>query len=136
MKITIDTHNSSREEVAELKEYLEKKCWDFKTDEKEEVLYILSDDSINGVKLNEKIRHEELFEYTITHRESFIDELTRWISEATKDKELMKSNLKMLMEVEDEYILSSVSTNAYLYNGCADFNNTCKELLKLNKSLK
>ena len=29
MTVTINTHYSSREEVEELKEYLEKKCWDF-----------------------------------------------------------------------------------------------------------
>jgi len=47
----------------------------------------------------------------------------------------MKQDLKMLMQVEDEYILSSISTNNYLYKGCSEFENTCKELLELNKSL-
>ena len=30
MKIEIDTHNSTREEVKELVEYLEENCWDFR----------------------------------------------------------------------------------------------------------
>lgn len=38
MKITIDTHYCSKEELKELKKYLTKKCWDFKTEEKKEIL--------------------------------------------------------------------------------------------------
>lgn len=137
MKIIINTHHCTREELAELKEYLEDKSWDFKIDEtiKEEILYVLGDDTINGVVLNEKIEADDLFEYKITHRESFIDKLTRWIGEATKDKELMKEDLKMLLNVTDEYIFSSNSTNSYLYQGCSEFNKTCEELLELDNSL-
>ena len=98
--------------------------------------YVLGEDTINGIKINERIQQEELFEFEIRHRESFIEELIRWISEArSSDKELMKDDLQELMKVEDEYILSSVSTNNYLYKGCAEFENTCKELLELNKTL-
>ena len=97
--------------------------------------FILSSNAINGVKLNVKIEEEQLFEYEIIHRESFIDELIRWISEANNHKQLMKDDLKMLMCVKDEYILSSISTNNYLYNGCSGFENTCKELLELNENL-
>ena len=81
---------------------------------------LTSEDTINvagsgGVKLNEKIRQEDLHEYSIVHRESFIDELTRWITEArSSDKALMQEDLKMLMDVEDEYIFSSNSTNSYI----------------------
>ena len=35
MEITVDTHNCSREELEELKEYLEENCWDFKTNEQQ-----------------------------------------------------------------------------------------------------
>lgn len=97
--------------------------------------HILTEDAINGVKIAEIIRQEELHEYSIDHRESFIDELIQWITEATTDKILMKEDLKTLMLVEDDYILSSNSTNSYLYTGCIEFNDTCKELLELNESL-
>ena len=98
--------------------------------------FILSDNAINGITINERIQQEELFDYQIRHRESFIDELINWISEArSTDKELMKADLKMLMKVKDDYILSSISTNDYLYKGCAEFENTCKELLELNETL-
>lgn len=101
-----------------------------------EIKYILGEDSINGIKLNEKIEQEDLCEYVIRHRESFIEDLISWISEArSNDKQLMKNDLQMLLKVEDEYILSSISTNSYLYHGCAKFENTCKELLELNKTL-
>ena len=97
--------------------------------------YTLGDDSINGIKINEKIRNEELHEFSIVHRESFIDELIRWISEASKDKELMKQDLKMLMMLEDEYILSSNSTNDYIHQQDARFNETCEQLLEINSTL-
>ena len=152
MIITIDTTNCSREEVQELKDYLEENCWNWKTDEKEEIeeeekpKYVLTDDGIfvsgsKGVTLNEKINDEELFEYRITHRKDFIDELIRWIGEAgmnssrAADKVLMEDDLKMLMDLDDEYIFSSVSTNAYISSEDSNFNETCEELIVLNNSL-
>ena len=97
--------------------------------------FILTEDCINGIKLNDKIREEELHEFSIIHRESFIDELIRWISEATQDKELMKQDLKELMTWDDEYILSSNSTNHYIGINSSDYEETCIELLELNKTL-
>jgi len=103
--------------------------------EKEAVEYVLGDNTINGIQLNDKIRQNELHEYYITHRESFIDELIGWISETTKCKELMKQDLKMLMAWDDEYILSSNSTNSYIGKDSSEFNETCKEILEINIKL-
>lgn len=98
--------------------------------------YILSDNSINGVEINESIFDEEMFEYRIIHRQSFIDELYGWIGHANGyDKELMIDDVEMLSEVKDEYIFSSISTNEYIYSGCSNFEETCEELLELNKTL-
>jgi hypothetical protein len=144
MKITIDTHYCSREELAELKEYLENKCWDFTTDEKvvEGVhKYELREDGIyevgsHGVTLNEIIQQDELHEYSIIDRKDFIDELIRWISEAkSTDKEMMKQDLFMLQEWEDDYIFSSNSTNSYIRQGDSDFDKTCEELIEINAGL-
>ena len=44
MIITIDTHNCSREELQELKDYLSNNSWDFSTDEEAE------DDSIYSLR--------------------------------------------------------------------------------------
>jgi len=143
MKITVDTHHCSREELAELKEYLEAKSWDFKTDETEEVeqsKYTLQEDGINirgshKVVLNEKIRDEDLHEYYIVERKDFIDELIGWILEARNDKELMKQDLEMLMDRTDDYMFSSNSTNSYIFEGDSNFDETCKELIELDESL-
>jgi len=97
--------------------------------------FILTEDSINGIQINDKIRNEELHEFSIIHRDSFIDELIRWISEASKDKELMKQDLKELMTWTDEYILTSNSTNHYIGIDSPDYEETCMELLKLNENL-
>ena len=103
---------------------------------------LTSEDTIHvsgsgGVKLNSKIRHEDLHEYSIVHRTSFIDELIRWITEArnASDKALMEADLKMLMDVEDEYIFSSNSTNSYITKSDSEFDETCKQLIELNKTL-
>ena len=142
MKIIIDTHFSSREEVEELKDFLSKNCWSFKiegSNHEEKPLYTLSENAINDISINEKIRDEELFEYKIIDRKDFISDLIGWISEADRarrgDVELMKEDLDMLMGVKDNYIFSSISTNDYIYEGCSDFNKTCEDLLELNKSL-
>ena len=139
MKITIDTHYCSKEELKTLTNYLKKHCWDFKVEEKpkfKEEKYVLTDNSINGVSIKEKINDEELFEYRIIDRKNFIDELIGWISEAkSTDKEVMKQDLEMLLKVEDDYIFSSINTNDYIYTGCSEFYETCKKLLELNSSI-
>lgn len=100
--------------------------------------YTLGDDTINGVKINERIREEDLFEYKIIHRESFIDELIGWIGECKRpsERQLMKDDLKYLFTIEDEYIFSSSSTNEYITKNMGIFTNTCEELLELSDSLK
>lgn len=95
--------------------------------------YILSEDAINGIDIKEV----KLFEYRITDRVNFLDELIGWIGEAKgNNKVLMKEDLELLMNVKDDYIFSSISTNKYLYVGCDEFEETCKELLELNSEQK
>ena len=91
----------------------------------------------HGVTLNEKIRDEELFEYIIIDRKDFIEDLIGWISEANStNKQMMKDDLEMLMNVKDDYIFSSISTNEYITKDDSNFNETCEEIIELNESLK
>jgi len=143
MEIIINTHNCSREELQELKDYLSNNSWDFKTNEEEEddSIYSLRDNAIFSLlgkgetKIHELISNQELFEYTIIDREEFINTLIGWIGEATQDKELMKQDLFMLQEWDDEYIFSSISTNEYIRQGDSNFNELCENLLALNESI-
>jgi hypothetical protein len=145
MKITIDTVNCSREEVQELKDYLEENCWNWKADEVEEeeekeTLYVLGEDldynfTINGIVLNEKIRDEQMHEYEIVERDELINNLIGWIGEGSKDSTLMRQDLEMLMNWDDEFILSSISTNAYIRQGDSEFDENCKAILDLHESL-
>ena len=100
-------------------------------------MYTLEEDSINGVKIDEGIFDYEKSEWKIIHRESFIDELYHWISEAIRadraDTQLMKDDLFMLAKWDDEYIFSNISTNDYIGENDSRFNETCEELLELNK---
>ena len=103
-------------------------------------MYKLTEDSINGIKINKKIFQEELSDWTIRHRESFIDELFGWMGEALRagrtDAELMKEDLFMLNDWEDEYIFSNISTNIYAGEKQEQFNEICEELIELTRNLK
>jgi len=90
---------------------------------------------INGIEIPNEIFDEEKVEFKIVEREIFIDDLIDWISECkTSDKQLMKDDLKMLMQINDEFILSSTGTNHYLYGNSEEFNNKCEEILNLVKN--
>ena len=85
---------------------------------------------INKTKIPTKIFDEELVNYRIEDRESIIDNLIMWISECrSSDKQLMKDDLKLLINLDDEFILSSIRTNHYLYGNSEEFNNQCEEIL-------
>ena len=97
--------------------------------------FILTENSINGVKLNDKIREDELHEFSIVHRESIIDELISLISSSNDNNELVKLDLKELMNWNCDYILSSNRTNCYIGVDSCDYNEICTGLLKLNENL-
>ena len=82
---------------------------------------------INNIEINE----DALIAYCIEDREFFIDKLIDWISEARKetDKELMKQDLKMLIKRDDKYMLSSLFTNEYLFQGSEQFDRECGDIL-------
>lgn len=104
----------------------------------ENLFTIIGYEEINNTKLNEKIFDEALHEYRIENRLNFIDNLIDWISEATQCREIMKEDLKYLINLEDEYIFSSISTNEYIAKSddLEKFNGICKELFELNNQLK
>jgi hypothetical protein len=57
--------------------------------------------------------------YRLVNREQQINDLCMWISEATgsdrkNDLYLMKEDLKYLMSLEDEEVLSNLSTNEFI----------------------
>ena len=90
---------------------------------------------INGIEIPNEIFNEEKVEYNIEYREDFINTLINWIGEASwNNKQLMKDDLKMLINIDDEYILSSIGTNHYLYGNSEEFNKVCEEILELVKN--
>lgn len=125
----------------ELLQYAEREWTDLETEEIE-AFELLDYNLIRNVytketiEISKKIFDEELFEYRIEHRESFSDDLCRWIGESNKDSALMKQDLKLLMNMDDEYIFSSISTNEYICSTDPEFIQTCKDLIELNNSLK
>ena len=47
----------------------------------------------------------------------------------------MMEDLKMLLTWEDDYIFSSISTNEYVRQQDSEFDELCKELIELNKTI-
>ena len=91
---------------------------------------------INNIEIIDDIFQEELFDYGIIHRESFLEDLRTWITEATTDKYLMEQDLELLEDIDDVYLFSSFGTNDYIYEECDNFNETCENLLELNEKVK
>jgi len=97
---------------------------------------------INGVLIDEKIFDEEKVDYRPVFREDQIDNLINWISEASgsnreSDLYLMKEDLKYLINLSDEMVFSSLSTNEFIARSddLEEFNEICKEILEINKIL-
>lgn len=92
--------------------------------------------TINGAAINEVIFEHEMVDYKVVDRSQLIDDLISWIAECgpgrDSDRYLMKQDLKYLITVPDEYIFSSISTNDYIVQGDEEFDNLCREILKLN----
>jgi len=106
-----------------------------------EVKYILSEDGIlkvgsHGVTLNDKIRNQELHEYSIAEVDDITSNLMRWIAEGNNDSGMMRQDLEMLIKCGERYVLTSNSTNSYLIQGDSEFDETCEELMELNNNLK
>ena len=93
--------------------------------------------SINGIELKEEIEHEELSNYQIRDIEDFRDNLIDWISEATKDREIMKEDLKYLFTKVDKFMFSSIITNEYIcFSDNPDrFNEIAEEFIQLSKQV-
>lgn len=95
---------------------------------------------INGQVINEKIFNEELIDYRLVDREYQIEHLCMWITESKSenDKRLMLEDLKYLMNLSDELVFSSITTNEFIAksDNPKEFNSICEEIIKLNKEIK
>ena len=89
---------------------------------------------INATKIPNKVFYLELTEYKIEDRECLIHNLIQLISECRGSRENEKiemiADLKMIMNLDEEFILSSISTNHYLYGNSDEFNTQCEEILR------
>jgi len=97
--------------------------------------YIKDLNKKENILIKEKIFDEELFEYKIADREDLVQDLIQWISESSNKKDLMTEDLKMLLTWEDDYIFSSINTNEFIRQQDSKFDELCKELIELNKTI-
>lgn len=91
---------------------------------------------IDWIYIEDKIFEESLYEYEIRYREDLIDNLIDRISECkNSDKILMKEDLKLLIDMDDILILSSIETNDYIDSTDIAYWLHCNNILKLNREL-
>lgn len=103
--------------------------------ESSEKEYMLGYNSINGIEILDEIIDNQLFDYEIVDRENIIDNLIDYLCDAKgHDRILMKEDLKTLINIDDEYIFSSISTNDFIDKSSSNFNDICKELLEFNEN--
>ena len=91
--------------------------------------------TINDIKkINNKIIPDDYFQdekvdYIIVVREYLIDDLFNWVAEAEgNDKELIKEDIKYLINLKDKYILSSIQTNEYIREDSEDGQKILEEI--------
>ena len=91
--------------------------------------------TINDIKkINNKIIPDDYFQdekvdYIIVVREYLIDDLFNWVAEAEgNDKELIKEDIKYLINLKDKYILSSIQTHEYIREDSEDGKKILEEI--------
>lgn len=93
---------------------------------------------IDGVLIDERVFREEMVDYVLQERDDEIDHLINMISGCNNsDIELMKDDLKYLINSDDKYVFSSYLTNNYILeeDNMDAFIVICKRILKVNKEL-
>lgn len=101
--------------------------------------YVLTDGAINGEYIHPKVFDEEMTDYRIIEVETEIYSLERWIGEGSHSHSnvmLMRQDLQMLQNIEDEFVLSSISTNEYLYQHSENFEEECENILEVSRSIR
>lgn len=93
--------------------------------------------AINGTPINDFIFENELFNYKFVEREEIINDLITWISEGNNQAHLMKEDLKYLMTLSDDIILSSILINEYIAKSDQpkEFNELCSEILEIQAAM-
>ena len=70
---------------------------------------------IDDVLIDASIFDNETVDWKLVELECVIDDLFSWIGEAkTPDKSMMIEDLKILLNWDDDFIWSNISTNAYI----------------------
>ena len=107
--------------------------------EKPKPKYLInSSSSINGIDIAEEIFDEELYDYRIIDVETEIENLCMWIKESNRPDQtnLMIEDLNYLLNIEDEYVFSCISTNDYVgLDKAEQYEKIATEILEINKNL-
>lgn len=93
---------------------------------------------INFTAIDDSVLEKDIIGWKLVDRESFIEDLYQWIPSANpSDVQLMQSDLMMLSAWNDDYVLSSTSTNEYLSptKHTEAFNEVCEEFLSEQRDL-
>lgn len=92
---------------------------------------------VDNEEIKNEVFQEEKVNWKLIDLDEFIDDLLDWIGEQDRnssDRTLMKQDLFMLNEWEDQFIWSSIETNDYVSPTLHPerFNEICKQVLEAN----
>jgi hypothetical protein len=91
---------------------------------------------INSIEIDEIIFDNEISEYRYVEVENEIDILIDMISETEYyQRDIMKSDLKSLIDMSSEYVFTSISTNEFISidSNPKRFEEICNDILVLQK---
>ncbi len=92
---------------------------------------------IDGVEIKEELFREEIVSWRVEDIDRFIDDLINWTAEATRDREMMKEDLRKLMATTDECMFSSIMANEYILKEWDEelFEKIGREIIEANNLL-
>jgi hypothetical protein len=93
--------------------------------------YIIVDQNYMEKIIIDNDKYTEECRWVIEDKEDLVDRLITRISESNKDREIMKTDLKYLMKLEDMYIFSSTDTNEYIAKSDNEkrFSELCQDFI-------
>lgn len=92
--------------------------------------------TIDDIVIEDDIFSNDLYEYRIITRDDEIDNLFDYISKSKNftEKSKMVSDFRTLMDMNDDYILSSININDYIDSNRSSYNFHCNRLLEINNN--
>lgn len=105
-----------------------------------DAFYLEHETYVDGIHISDKVFKDEMVDYRLEERLSFIDNLIQHLSEqeiGSRTYSVMMDELETVMGIKDEHFWSSIKTGEFIVasEDPKRFNEFCKEVLNANESI-